>query len=708
MANFIRAANPIWFMVDLTGNALDDSYYLHTLTNTLPYLPQEVYQDNQGLTPWTDPVQFLANGTLPNNLYWNDELVYRLEVRRGALQSDPLIYTINDFAPSNNTTPNENPDVNQDNQISNSFFSSVNFGFITGTSTPSLSITSSGTYHIAPGWDLVLTGSGTTTITQLIYSGDQNLSGSPVPPYAISIDNNGWSSAILYQRFNGVGAIWSNTFVSMSVLARSGDSVARPLTLVYYPNSPGTPVTITSDTLNTGNYEIIQGVIALPVSTNTSLNDVAYVDMQIVLPGTGIVELSDVQVMGQNSQIPLDFSQTPEETPERIKDHLFHYYADELITKPKKSILTGWNFSLNPFQFYPTAMTTATSQTQYICDQTIIHQEAASRVQTGKSEAMERFGLKIRAINGATNNRFALIQYIDPKTCRPYWGKILSSLAKARIFTTHGTQVRIKMRLITSANLPATISNTEPISSWPANSDPIFSGAWSALVPLNDPAYILPNAYDTSQGEEAYEGFSFDQFQLTACSGVNNTIGIVIYTMDEMDDSSGTEDYIVFDSVSLVDNKFAVAAEPQTFDEALRECQYFYEKSYDNGSLAGTDTTNGLRYFLQLAESSSPINAIPRSFNIEFNTIKRTSTPTILLYSKTGAVNNVSVTISNGGSTGSFSDVSTGAWTLSWIGEKSSVWIPNSVTTIDSLAQVSNSPEAFLGLHYVIDSRLGI
>ncbi len=68
------------------------------------------------------------------------------------------------------------------------------------------------------------------------------------------------------------------------------------------------------------------------------------------------------------------------------------------------------------------------------------------------------------------------------------------------------------------------------------------------------------------------------------------TLGIVLYTMDELNSSAGTEDSIVIDKVSLVPNKYAVDAPPETFDEALRKCQFYYEKSYAQGTLPGTVT----------------------------------------------------------------------------------------------------------------------
>src|SRR5665213_2035655 len=100
MPNFVRAANPIWFFVDLVGFPLNDQYYISFLQNTVPYLPQLVYRDNQGQAPWSDPIFFYPNGTLPDNLYFEDDEVYRLEIRQMVgltpAQSDPLIYVVND------------------------------------------------------------------------------------------------------------------------------------------------------------------------------------------------------------------------------------------------------------------------------------------------------------------------------------------------------------------------------------------------------------------------------------------------------------------------------------------------------------------------------------------------------------------------------------------------------------------------------------
>lgn len=99
----IRAANPIWYFPDLEGLPLNDEYYIFFLSNVFPYVPQPVYHTNDvdpdTGTPWNNPREFYPNGTLPDNMYWNESQVYRLEIRHGNSQTDPLIYEINNFVP---------------------------------------------------------------------------------------------------------------------------------------------------------------------------------------------------------------------------------------------------------------------------------------------------------------------------------------------------------------------------------------------------------------------------------------------------------------------------------------------------------------------------------------------------------------------------------------------------------------------------------
>lgn len=700
MPNFVRSANPIWFFVDLFGQPLNDEYWISFLTNTMPYTAQPVFQDNQGMTPWSDPLQFYPNGTLPDNLYFEDDLVYRLEVRHGPLQSDPLIYAINNFIPDNGGGTS-NSSSSQENQITNPQFINVDFTIQPSVDAvnKSLSIKTAGTYQIGPDWFLTLTGSGTATVSQIIYSGDQNTTSDPTPPYSLKINTNGWTTAVLYQRFNDVGAIWSNTFISMSILARSDNDVASPVTLNYAPSSPGTLVPITSAPLSTGAFQIVQGVIALPTSTNTTLNNLAYVDMQIVIAPTGVIELSDVQVMGQNSLLPTNFVVAPDETPARQLDHEFHYYANSLITQPKDSLLTGWNFPLNPFQFKTTSVTTISAACSYIADQTILYQTVTSSVASGKASFANNSALQIQAVGAS--NIFALIQYIDPSTIQPYWGSILSSLVKAKLISAVSpTIVKFKMRLIYRTSLPSTLSASEPIASFDTNGDPVFSAGWTALKPLNDPAYVLGSSLDR---------YSFDSFQMPANSSATMTLGIVVYTTSSM--STVTPDACIFEEISLVPNQFAIESNPKTWDQTLRECQFYFESSYEKGVIPGTvSSLSQYQVDQTIVFDSGDYNLYAEVFDIQYKNVKRGIPSSITLYSpSSGTSGDIDVGIYKQAVLTEEQAVVSVNWSPITIGTKSVQYAPTGIgLLVAAPAAITDGASGYARFQYLIDSRLGV
>lgn len=707
--SFVRAASPIWYFPDLTGNPLNDTDYLFVLSNVFPYVPVIIYQDPNGTIPWSNPIEALANGTFPINMYFDPNVVYRLEVRAGATQADALINLIENFIPEAGGTPSPpgNIVVSSSNLVSNPQFAQVNFATVPPGTTPSISISAAGTYNIAPGWSLVLTGSGTALITQLIATGAQNTLLNPVPPYALEFNLSGWTSAILEQQFNGLGALFSNSNVSMQVTAFSNDGIAHNISLVYFPQPPGTPVTIASANLSITAYTVIQGAVPIPTSTNTNLSNSSFVDMQIILPTTGIVDISNVQMVQQDTPTPISFQQQPLENQ---INNLFFNYANELIIKPKNSILTAWNFALNPFQFVTPVVTTQVPITAYIADQTICHQEAASQVQNGKGSSLQRQCLLVKAVGAAATTRFALIQYIDSATIRPYWSYILSSLVRARIFTTHGTSVRIKMRLIYRTTAPTTIGNTEPIASWAANSDPVFAAGWTAIAPLNDPAYILPNTYSTDEGTSAFPAFSFDQFTMPDASTSTMSLGIVIYTMDNMN-SSGTADSIGFDKISLVPNKFAVDTNPQTFAECLHDCEYYFEKSLLYNLIPGTANYNGQVFRSQgITTGGGGIYILfAEAFDFNYRVNKQGGTSVINLWSPTtGAQNTIDAIIWYGASANIIAQVATGNWSYASSEKGLQATPTNNNALVTSSGALGSSISAFISFHYTADARLGI
>lgn len=714
MANFIRAANPIWYFVDLQGLGLNDEFYISFLTNTFPYLPQNVYEDVNGTTPWQNPLEFFPNGTLPDNLYFDEDLVYRLEIRRGPLQSDPLIYEINNFVAGTGggINPTDLDILSADNQVSNSQFSQINF-------VSPLTITTAGTHSIAPGWDLILTGVGTTIVTQIILSGDQNILDNP--PYALRINNTGWTTAILQQRLDNNGAIWANGAIAFSLLGRA-ETVSEIVTVNYVPNAPGTPQSIVTGTLTTGNYAVLQGAIDLNASTNTSTSDVAYVDIQIVLPGTGTVDISNIQLVGQSSPLPANFSSVTDipnyiqEPIERQIDHLFHYYRDSLVKEAKDNLLAGWTFGLNPWQFITPSQTLVAAQTEYVADQTILHQETAGALTSGRGGGGINFGIQFVAVNGVMANRFAMIQYIDKETMRPYWGQNLSVLARCGLFTAHATVTKLKARLIYRANIPPAIGAAEPITGWDANGDITFAAGWTAVEPQNDVDYTL-TPLPVGPAENNLPGHAFEKFILPSAPSSTAYVGLVLYITAPINETLGTEDVIAFDRVSLVPNDFAIDASPETWDESLRKCQYYYEKSYQQSVLPGTfPAAEGSLLARTVLSPTFPAQFHPFSFGAPY--AYKCRVPTLLLYSPvTGASSVVSAQLLRnggfaaiaGGSNPNPSDLPmVGNYTINV--SQNGFFAVSAITTTNYIeaAVATSGDEGCFFYQYTADARLGV
>lgn len=681
MANYVRAANPIWFMVDHEGLPLNDNYYAFFLSNTFPYIPQLVARDSSATSFWTGGiVQFEPSGTLPNNLYFNDELTYRIEIRRGNTQNDPLIWEINNFVPpaaggGGDTTLS----ISSSNQASNPQFAFVSFN-------RTCTITTSGDHEIAPGWSLELTGAGTVTATQIrTISGNNAIPGNP--SYALELSLSGWTTAYLRQRFEQNGSLFAGTNaidpsgITMSVTAKSNDNINHPISLLYRQEGESA-VTVASNNLDVNDYAVIEGAVQLDISANSTVNPDSYTDMLVELPVGADISLTNLQVIGEfleTTPVSLPFDQEP---VERQLDHLYHYYSDSLLTQPRINLLTGWNFALNPWQFRTTAATNVANNA-YTADQTILIQRAyvasatANNVSVGRATFANNYAYQVTAVTA--DNQFAILQYIDPATIRPYWGSNLSSMLQARLSTSHATTVRVKARLIHRITLPITVAQNEPVQSWTAGGDPVFSAGWTAVTPLNDPVYTLTSSSD---------GISFDKFVLPASGADAMTVGLFIYTIDNMNQNA-TADSIYFDKVSLVPNDFATEASPETFEQCLGKCQYYYQKSFLTGTVPAQNVgVNTSEWIAPQTHADLAINTL--AIFLKFQTTMR-ATPAITIYNPAAAnsqVRNISI------------NADCSAFATSNITTKGFYGL---VTTA-----AASSVGDILGAHWTADARLGI
>jgi len=709
---FVRSANPIWFMNNLTGIPVDDTYYAFFLENTLPYNFQNVYMSPNG-TPWSNPVEFQPSAGLPNNLYFDPSLTYRIQVRQGPTQTSPLIWDVQNFVPEGGggTVITDTLTVAA-NSIVNPQFSDILFS---SPFTYTQASASTYTLNIAPGWTLVLTGAGTTIITQVVNPNNSGVPGNP--PYYLSFNNLGWTSVKLIQTFENNGALFAGGAAAVTFLADMSSS-AQPVTVVYVPSGTNTPTTLFSGQIQTGSLEPYYGAANIPEPVNVSSSP--SVQLVFNLPVLGTISLSNIQFVGQSTPLSAGFvlpntgvyPNTPGSVPlfqqvsyETTVNQEFSFYKNSIIMQPKDTVLVGWNFGLNPWQFRTTSSTNVATNT-YTADQTIICQQAyvtsatGNNVAVGQSGYATNNGFQVTAVTA--NNQFAMIQYVDPVSISPYWGSIMSSVVNAFINSpSHSTaNCQFKMRLIYNASLPSATSQSYPIASWAAGQDPVFASGWTAIAPINDPVYTL--------GASAEE-FAFSGFQLPAASAATMTLGIVFYTISNMNQAA-TADAIVVNDISLVPSQFALPSNPKTWDQVLKECQYYYEKSYSNGVLPGA--TSLLSQFVRLQETtfSSP-NWLSYSacFDFDYNTIKRV-VPTITFYSPSaGTSAHLDVNIYLNGSAGTpASTALAGNWVALNVGTKRASYAPAGNATLNQVAEMSASDavSTLVNFHFVADARI--
>jgi len=730
---FIRAPNPIWWLPDHTGVSLNDEYWAFFKTNTFPYLPQPVYQTPNG-TPWSNPIQFQPSGTLPNNLYFDPNLTYRIEIRHGNTQADQLIWLIENFQPGNNGNIIDNTLLFSENLLTNPQFVDIFLGDAkigVSYTDNAIIITEPGTYNIAPGWDLVIVGTtGTTTITQGTNVGNASPAIFGNPAFFLDFNNSGWTSVTLVQRFHNNGALFANGAIAAAVTARSTGS-ANNLTVTYAPSDAGTAVTIFSKQVTVGDFNVYKKAVNVGPSTNTDVGTAAYVDIKYTLPPNGEMALSNMQIVGQSVPLSTDFDQDDDapdyqEIPyERMVDHEFNVYRDSLVYQPKENLAVGWIFAQNPWQFNDPAGTTVVNN-QYTADQTIIIQQnyvannIGSNVSVKRGSAVNNYSFDITPLTAS--NKFMMMQIIDTESSRSYWGQNISIMVRAKLTTINSSNIRIKAKLMYWDNgfaLPDTITRVTPILSWDGTTNTLTPASnWKILDCDIDPEYIL--------GSNALN-MSFNKFTLPVNTvlgtGTNfMTLAFVVYTLDNMS-LTGTPDFISVERISVVPNDFAIDASPESWDETLRRCQYYYEKSYVDGSLPGAATINGAEIVEQVGYNSGATASLRGlSFSLDYKQVKRNVDPLISIYATDGTVDAVFGFLrQNGATLGGTAElienflianpptVPTAKFLIDGISESSAQFLNQTTGAFFTRADATGiTPEAWFRFHYTIGARIGV
>ncbi len=402
----IRGFNPIWTEFDLQGQIFDDTYWMFVLENTIPYVPASVYHDPDLNTEWDNPIQFLGNGTLPVDIYFETDKVYRLEFRQHVgsgmpTQQDPLIYEVNNYvAGTGGSTPVDTVAFASSNQITNPQFALINFG-TTSAPTFTLAGTDPDPIHIAPGWFLYLAGTGTVTMTQVPLNNDNTNPSNA--PYALRLTLNGWTndSVFLVQRFEQNGMLWANKFVSSTVTARLEGS-PQNISANLVSSQPATLTTVLTSTPVNEAWNEFSDYGELPATTNPDVPPAAYIEYKLALPSNIDIYLTSFQLVVQDLPLKPAFEQ------DSINRQIDHSYNTAYPIVPVGTVIdfAGFNIPLH----YLDCNGQAASRTVYNqLFQALTHLEtvtltATSNTFTVVSAANYRIGMPIEnaAIPAAT------------------------------------------------------------------------------------------------------------------------------------------------------------------------------------------------------------------------------------------------------------------------------------------------------------------
>jgi hypothetical protein len=603
-------------------------------------------------------------------------------------------------------------DTSLQNQISNPTFTNVFINqppTVGGTLTTIYTATaaSSEVFAFAPDWDFVISGTGTVTVSRVAISGNDNVVTSP--PYVIDVAvSSGITVCYLRQRFNYNSGLWASTsghdlFLAGSFVARNEGGGTSGIQMLYEESSGGSQVTIVDGIFST-NYALITGATenAIPASTNTDLGKNGYVDILLSFAPLTNVRVTSIQVVPTTGTsiniVPFDTNSSNRE--EALQGD---YYLPRLIQKRIDSYLVGWDFPISPFQFAASGNIAATAA--YITDQTIALRGATGNVAWAQS-AMTG-GLEFTT--AGTNDAFYILQYLNASKVREMIGTKLSvnvfgyktSVGDAvtmRVYLYRGSAAATFPTLPTSiGTLAADGTFTLTAANWTLIAR---SGLDTAKATLN----VLASNDEINDGNYDY---GFSQWEITDATELGDTDRFAMVVTFQYADASTV---ITINSISLVPGDLPCRPALKTRDQSIQECQFYYEKSYNQGVFAGAVTAIGcMNNVMFVTTGGGFVDSKAWPFGFRFNTIKRTN-PLLHLYPIEAPIALNEVTITN--RTNGLSRGSANVLDTFWepvTGEKG---VSAIVVATGNLLSVSDggsvtSPTAEIRYHYVADARLG-
>ncbi len=597
------------------------------------------------------------------------------------------------------------------NEISNPQFSKV---FMQNGLSSTFTLTGSLVEaKIAPDWDLVMNGTGTVAIQQIAIAGSQSVE--TTPPYSVIITvSSGVTTCYLRQRFNSNSGLWASTannqtFLSSSIVAKNVSGTTVALNMYYQDSNNNAPINIlAASVISGGGYKVYTGSSVNPIdaSLDPHTGTAGYVEIQVWLPQASQLELTSIQVVptfdADAAIIPL-YSET---SSNRELAYMGDYYLPRLSSKPIPSLLTAWDFPLNPQQL--PVVTSLSTSLQYVWDQTICSISSGATVTVGPNAITGELKFVPTTVAAGA---ISVMQYLSGDQVLKMYNTKLSvninayTIANSAAITA---QAFLYVAPSTSVIPPAlaafgTLSTSGTLASLPAGWTVVAQSGPLAIGTLN------VGIYSDASLDLGFNGWQLSTTQTT--STTESTLFAMVVTFSWP--AGATTTNINVNSISLVPGDIPTRPAPQTTDQVLRECQYYYEKSYDIGTLPVAANAPGPLFFSQGfgPTPAAGFYIATRSFGFEFKNIKR-AIPTIRLYSTvTGAIDNVSFYAYEAGTIRATYpyDQATTAWTQQLNGHSAVYYLSNLNASVETSATAyTGTKESFITAHYIADAKLGV
>ncbi len=603
--------------------------------------------------------------------------------------------------------------INFGNEMSNPQFAEVLFDTVDPSYTYNFTGASLEAIEIAPNWDIVVSGTGTVTVSQTRPTGSLNRLTNPGT--LLNINSSGISVLRLRQRMYGSPNLFGSGYISGFFVAKTFSGSSSILDMKYRQSNGTlntTPIVIKSATL-TGAYTAFSGSALIPASNSTEEFPDAYIDIEFNIPVNTNIEITSVQVVGTGS-ISVDNVPYDEESNYRQIDHLFHYYQPKINFKPISSLLTAWDFPLNPAQQLGETATITTTPT-YKWDQTI-------SVVNGGTVSVARNSVTggIQATTSGTNQAFCWMQYLSDGQAK----KILDTRLSVNVSafrTQAGTDVTCRVYLYRGSSaasfptLPLLIGAISSDGTFTKNSTPGQGQFWTEIARSNlGQAIGILSIVDTGDYSTLndIQDLQFSGWEVTDATEISDTDKFCMIVTFQCP-TSGT--VVTTNSIGLVPGDIPTRPAPQSKDEVIRECQYYYETSRNTGvpiTYSGVGTAGGALVASQnYAQTILTVSMFLKAFGFQFRTSKRSTSCVTRLYTPSGTADMVTGFMFNGVTNIGSNNITATAWTASNVGTYAIQFLSNTALALydgSITATVSNNTDAYIMYHFECDNRLGV